>query len=154
MVGVNTFLEALNRRADTRQLTLTTTTLKGGKTHDFKATEDDEKVESVEFKPGNIDVAEEGVLFVVRPLVVSGTTNADFIFFEDSTRDDIEEVIRIEGLDIADKAQTFQPGSGTGIQFEIQDGEKEWYFRLKENSGLDTQFKVRMRWLDVGELGA
>lgn len=154
MVGVNTFLEALNRRSDTRQMTLTTTTLNGGETHDFQATEEDEKVESVEFKPADVDVAKEGVLFVVRPLIVSGSTNADFIFFEDSSRDDIEEVVRIEGLDVADRAQTFQPGSGTGVQFENQDGKKQWYFRFDEKSGNDTQFKVRMRWLDVGELGA
>lgn len=154
MVGVNTFLEALNRRADTRQLTLTTETLAAGQTHDFTASEEDDNVESVEFKPGNVDVAQEGVLFVVRPLVVSGSTDCDFSFYEDESRDDIEEVIRIAGISSADGAQTFQPGSGTGVQFENQEEEKTWYFRLEENSATDVKFKLRMRWLDVGELGA
>lgn len=153
MVGVNTFLEALNRRADTRQLTLTTETLAGGQTHDFVADEEDEKVESIEFKPGNAGIPQEGVLFVVRPLIVSGSTDSDFLIFEGESRNNIEEILRIVALDTNDSAQTFQPGSGSGVQFENQDGENEWYFRLVENSSVDVKFKVRMRWLDVGALG-
>lgn len=152
MVGVNTMLEALNRRAATRQLTLTTETLAGGQTHDFVADEDDEKVESIEFKPDNVGIPQEGILFIVRPLVLTGSTDSDFLFHEDESRDGIEEVFRISAISSADAAQSFQPGSGTGVQFENQQGENEWYFRLIENSTTDVKFKVRMRWLDVGEL--
>jgi hypothetical protein len=154
MVGVNTFLEALNRRSDTRQLTLTTKTLEGGEIHEFSSDISDNKVESINFRPSDVDVASEGVLFVVRPLVLSGSTSSNFTFFEDESRDPIEEVLRIDDIGVNDNTQTFQPGSGTGVQFEIQTGEKEWYFTLDERSGNDVKFKFRMRWLDVGELGA
>jgi hypothetical protein len=154
MVGVNTFLEALNRRADTRQLTLTTETLAGGQTHDFQADIEDPKVESIDFRPDDVGIPQEGVIFVVRPLIISGSTDTDFLLFEDDSRNDIDEILRISTIDANDSAQTFQPGSGTGVQFENQNGENEWYFRLVENSSTDAKFKVRMRWLDVGALGA
>lgn len=154
MVGVNTFLEALNRRADTRQLTFTTETLAGGQTHDFEVSEEDEKIESIDFRPDNVGIPREGVLFVIRPLILSGSTDSDLSFYEDESRNDIEEVLRISGLNSADPAQTFQPGSGTGVQFENQEGENDWYFRLTENSTTDVKLRVRMRWLDIGDLGA
>lgn len=153
MVGVNTFLEAMNRSMDTRQVTIETKTLAGGETHDFTTDPEHPKIEDVSYKPDDRVVAKEAIIYTIRPLIASGSTQCALSLYEHSNREDIEQVISVEDLSVNDSVSTFQPGSGTGAQFENQEGEDKWYFTLEENSDNDVKLKVRLRWLDLGDLG-
>lgn len=149
MVGVATVLEALQRSAETNQVTLTTNTLSGSTTHDLQIDKNDDKVDTVNFKPSDATLPDEGILYMVRPIVSSGSTDTDLFIYEDSDRESIDEVLRIEGLSTNDGTQTFQPGSGTGIPFQNQNDKEEWYLTLDELSGNDSQYEIRLRWFDV-----
>jgi len=153
MAGVTTHLEALKRQTDTNQVTFTTVELSGNESHEFKLDGSEPEIENIQFKPGNVGPAQEGVLLMVRPVVKSGgSTNTTFSIHEDPDRDDIDEVVRLENLNEADLAQTFQPGAGQGVQFENQLGEEEWYITLNELSGVDSVYTIRLRWLDVKQI--
>lgn len=149
MVGVDTFVEALKRRDDTKQVTFTTTTLSGSQTHDFTITSTDSKIDTINFKPSGASLPKRALILLVRPIATSGTTDTDFLIHEDNDREDIDEVIRITGLSNADSPQGFQPGNGMGADFDNQDDEGTWYGRLVENSGNDSQYTIRMRWVDL-----
>jgi hypothetical protein len=148
-MGVTSALEALRRSEDTRQLTLTTKELAGNTTHDINIGEESDKVDSITFSPQGSEPASEGILFVVRPIVESGSTDTDFKLFEGPDRDPIDEYLGISGLSSSDPVSTFQPGSGTGVQFEAQDGSNRFFLRLVENSNTDSVYKIRMRWVDL-----
>lgn len=148
-MGVSTALEALKRSEDTRQLTLTTTTLAANETHDINIEEGSDKLESLSFSPEDVGPTSEGILFVVRPVIESGSTDADVQLFESVERNPIDQYLGISGLSTTDGVSTFQPGSGTGVQFENQEGERKFHLRVVENSGSDMKLQMRLRWVDL-----
>lgn len=149
MVGVSTLLESVKRGIETEQVTFTTTTLAGNTTHDIKLGSNDDKIDSVTYKPDDATPPSEGLLLLIRPVADSGTTDSDIFIHEDSSRADIDEVTRIENLSVDDASQTFQPGTGEGIQFQNQDGDDEMFLRIVENSGIDSVYTIRLRWFNV-----
>lgn len=149
MVGVTTILESIKNGIDTQQLTLKTTTLSGNQTHDILIDENDDKVDSLTFTPSDVTTPDEALILLVRPVVASGSTNSTLYLHEKSNREDVSEVIRIQNLSTSDPVETFQPGTGNGIQFQNQDGNDEWYLRIREDSGIDAEYEVRFRWFDV-----
>jgi hypothetical protein len=148
-MGVTSALEALRRSEDTKQITFTTKELAGNTTHDITIGESSDKIESTSYSPKSSQPPSEGILFVVRPIVESGSTDTDFKLFEGPDRDPIDEYLGISGLSVSDPVSTFQPGSGTGVQFEAQDGSQRFFVRIDEKSNNDSQYKVRMRWVDL-----
>lgn len=148
-MGVTSALEALRRSEDTRQLTLTTKELAGNTTHDITIGEGSDKIESLTYSPKSSDPPSEGILFVVRPIVQSGSTSTDLKLYEGPERNPIDEFLGISALSVSDPVSTFQPGSGTGVQFEAQDGSNKFFLRLDENSNSDSVYTIRMRWVDL-----
>lgn len=151
MAGVDTVTEALKRSEDTEQVTFTTTTLSGGSTHNIELDVGNNKIDTLSFLPNGIDTPSRATIFLVRPLVDSGSTDTDFFIYEDSGRNDVSEVFRIESLSVNDGVSSFQPGGGAGVPFRNQSGENRWYLKFVENSGNDSVYKVRMRWIDLSE---
>lgn len=149
MPGVSTLAEALKRRADTVQVTFTTVELNGGTTHNFKLDETDSKIDSVDFKPSDGSLTSEALITLVRPIVISGSTDTDYFVYEDSSRDQVDEVLRIENLSVNDSVETFQPGLGQGVPFENQEGDSDWYLTLDELSNTASKYQIRMRLFDV-----
>jgi len=149
MVGVTSILQALKESTDTVQATITTNELAGNTTHEFSLSEDSDKVDTVTLRPSDSDPLQEGNITLVRPIVQSGSTNSDVSIFESSSRDPVDEVIRIEGVSVNDPVQTFQPGDAQGVQFENQEGENQIYLTLDEQSGNASVYIIRIRWSTV-----
>lgn len=149
MVGVQTLLESFQRSIETNQVTVTTEELAGNESHDIRLDENDPKIDTIEFRPSDTGPPSEGILYIIRPLVNSGSSDSDISIYESEERNDIDEVIRIEDLSVSDGVSTFQPGSGTGVPFENQEDEEEWYLTITENSGNDSVYTIRLRWFDV-----
>lgn len=149
MVGVNSILQALKESTDTVQATITTTELAANQTHEISLTSDDQKVDEINFRPTGSDPIQEGKIYLVRPIVQSGSTDTDLTIYESSDRDDVDEVIRIADLSVNDAVQSFQPGSAQGVQFENQEEENQLYITLDENSGIDSVYTIRLRWSTV-----
>jgi len=151
-MGVSTALEALKRSSDTNQLTITTTELAGNQTHDINIGEKSDKIDSVSFKPSDVTPAKEGILFIVRPIVESGSTDTTVSLYESADRDAIDEYLRITNVSVNDGASTYQPGSGNGVQFDNQNDKEKFYLRLEENSNNNSVYSLRMRWIDLKRL--
>lgn len=149
MVGVQTLLQALKEQANTKQVTITTEQLSGNQTHDFDIDENDSNVSSVDFKPSDETLPNEALIMMVRPIVVSGSTDSDFFIFEDDDREGVDEALRITGLSVNDNVQTFQPGSAQGAPFQNQDDANQFHLRVDENSNTQSQYTFRIRWLDL-----
>lgn len=149
MVGVSTLVEALKRSTNTVQATIRTGTLAGGQTHDFVLREEDSTVENLSILPPDAEQLNEGKIILLRPIVASGSTDTDLYIHESDERSDIDEVLRVEGLSTNDKVQTFQPGNADGAQYENQEDESNIYFRIEENSATDSEYLIRIRWINT-----
>lgn len=136
-------------RYDTIQLDVVTGVLAGNTTHEFTASEDDSEVNTVNVTPSDASLPIEAQLMMIRPVVVVGSTDSDFFIHEDGDRQDVDEVIRITSLDVNTGPQTFQPGGGMGVPFLNQDGNNGLWFRIEENSGNNSSYAIRIRFIDV-----
>jgi len=149
MVGVDTILNGIREDTRTNQLTLTTGTIPANSSTDIEIDQNDIKVDDLSFAPENTELPNAALIISTRIIVDSGSTDSDLKLYEGSSRDNIDEALRINELSSSDDVQTFVFNNRSGILFKNSDNENRWHLTIDENSGSDSVYTIRFNWVDL-----
>lgn len=115
----------------------------------FKASEEDEFVDTVEITPEGHDLPLIARLISVKVNVRGSSTDSRVIVYQSSARDEIDQVADISDLSVSDTPQTFTLGAGLGIPYVNKDRENQIYFEVEELSDNSSEYDIEVNWVNI-----
>jgi hypothetical protein len=138
-----------NELLDTVSLEIKTNQVDSNSTVQFRASEEEDIVDEVTQTPDNTDLLTKGRLVVVRINIPSGSSDSDISIYQSENFDEINQVVRIEGLDQADSPEAFNLNGAFGVPFLNKQGDNQLYIQIDENSGIATKYELDIYWYNI-----
>jgi hypothetical protein len=138
-----------NELLDTVSLEIKTNQVDSNSTVQFTASEEEDIVDEVTQTPDNADLLTKGRLVVIRVNIPSGSSDSDISIYQSENFDEINQVVRIEGLDQADSPEAFNLNGAFGVPFLNKQGDNQLYIQIDENSGIATKYELDIYWYNI-----
>jgi hypothetical protein len=138
-----------NELLDTTSLEIKTNQVTPNSTVQFKASEEEDIVNKVAQTPDSADLLTKGRLVVIRVNIPSGSSDSDISIYQSENFDEINQVVRVTGLDEADSPESFNLNGAFGVPYLNKQGDNQLYIEIDENSGTATEYELDIYWYNI-----
>jgi hypothetical protein len=129
--------------------TITTNQISANGQEQFKASEDEDFVNTVDIIPDEGNLPIRARVISVKVNVRGSSTNSELKLYQSDGYDGIDQVVEIGNLSQSSSPETYTLSGGMGTPFINKQEENQIHLDINELSGNTSEYDIEVNWLAI-----